>query len=490
MRSLSFAITLTLALGLASESMGGYGGLARHCLRRNACQAATCKDSCEMQCYTVMKNVTRTVYETVAEECQKTVYDTVWEPQTVTGMKRIPQVHYEEQPYTYMRKVIEPMTREVPYTTYRTICETRTRDITCVCYVPTYEKRMRTVAYTVWNPVCETRTRTVYCSVPRTIEYTKTICVKSGHWETRIEDCGKGKDGAQKSVQKPTTVCRRVWVPCVEYREVKCCKTVHDLHAQEVPYTVKRMVPQTCTREVACTVKRMMPVPNTRTVCYTVRRTVPEHCTRTVNYSVTRMVPETGCRTVPCTTFTEVPTTTTTCVPRQIPRTVCYTVTRCVPRTECYQVPVRVCVPMPKGGKKGKDVDIPAAPADPENPAPMPETPSVAMRLVSLDDGEEPGRTTSQRFAAALSRLHEGQTDAAVQGFRAAMQQYPGNAKYAYFCALAERQAGLLEQAEQTLAEATRLEALSPIDNWGQLMERVQGRQRIWIEEARSNAKH
>lgn len=57
-----------------------------------------------------------------------------------------------------------------------------------------------------------------------------------------------------------------------------------------------------------------------------------------------------------------------------------------------------------------------------------------------------------------------------------------------YLLALCYYQIGDTETAEATLREATRLEAAQPIANWGQRMERVQGRARVWVELGRREA--
>jgi hypothetical protein len=450
-----------------------------------------------------MKTVERTVYEMVQEEKQKTVYDIVMEAKVIHNVQRIPITRHETQQYSYMRPVVQTLTREVPYTVTRPVRETLSRDVTYLSYYPVCDTHTRMVSYTVQHAVQETHTRTVYRSCPRKVTYTQTVPVHSGRWETCVTEvpdrkCSdEVKKGADKESCKTKRVCKRVWVPHVEYREVTRCKTVYDMRAEEVPYTVTRYIPEVRTREVEYTVSRMVPVTNTQTVNYTVVRMIPEQQTRTVAYNVTQMVPETGTRVVPVTTYREIPTTSTVHMPRRVPRTVCYTVTRCVPRTVCVQVPVTVCEPVDAkgaGSKKGAG-DAPSEQyrepnMDSDDPVEVPEPEAVAanlpLRLASMTRSESVAQTASDQFAAGLSLFQTGKYQAAMEAFEAALNADSHNAKYAYFCALAQREVGQTQRADWFLALGIQLEQTAPIPNWGRVMERVQGNGRIWLETARS----
>jgi hypothetical protein len=57
-----------------------------------------------------------------------------------------------------------------------------------------------------------------------------------------------------------------------------------------------------------------------------------------------------------------------------------------------------------------------------------------------------------------------------------------------YLIALSDYLAGDLIGAEARLAEAVALEKKHPVSNWGQVMERIQGRSRIWLEDGRRRA--
>ena len=453
-----------------------------------------------------MKTVERTVYEMVEEQKQKTVYDIVMEAKVIHNVQRIPITQHQTQQYTYMRPVVQTLTREVPYTVTRPVRETLTRDVSYLTYYPVCDTQTRMVSYTVQHPVQETHTRTVYRSCPRKVTYTKTVPVHSGRWQTCVQEvpAGKCSDGVQKGGGKESCetkrVCKRVWVPHVEYRQVTRCKTVYDLRAEEVPYTVTRYIPEVRTREVEYTVSRMVPVTQTRPVCYTVMRMIPEQHTRTVAYNVTQMVPETGTRVVPVTTYREVPTTSTVHMPRRVPRTVCYTVKRCVPRTVCVQVPVTVCEPIDAKGKSSQKGDsyVPSDEhqqpnMDSDAPAEIPEPEAVAasaaLRLASLTRTETNAETAVDRFASGLTHYRNGNYQAAMEAFEAALNADSSNAKYAYFSALAQREIGQTQRADWFLALGLQLEQTEPIANWGRVMERVQGQGRIWLENARSQGR-
>ena len=97
-----FRMTLLLAATLVAgtwvpRTEAGYcgvdGAITSRCCRlgcgrlgalacRGQCRSS---ESCEYQCYTVMKTMTRTVYDNVTETGQKLVYDTVYDRQTSPG---------------------------------------------------------------------------------------------------------------------------------------------------------------------------------------------------------------------------------------------------------------------------------------------------------------------------------------------------------------------------------------------------------------------
>jgi hypothetical protein len=349
-------IVLSLLFGTVSIALAGGPSPLRSGARHRQDTAGGSHERREHNCANCrieMRTVQRTVYERVEETRQATVYDVVWDQQTLHETQRRVIMQQREVPYTFYRTLVERQTREVPYTTYRSFPETHTRQVAYLTRVPVSETRTVTVPYTVCRTVEEQRTRTVYCSVPRQVTGTHTVYVRSGHWEYRET---KGDD---KSTQKGDSEgnCQRVWVSCVQERQVAHTRTVYDLKARVVPYTVTRTVPETRTREVTRTCTRLVPIQQTRLVHYQVLRSIPEQHVKTVSYLVQRQVPETSYRVECFPTYQDVPTTRVVGVPRQVPRTVCYKVTKIVPRVECVQVPVRVCIPSDPDGSTQKGHD-------------------------------------------------------------------------------------------------------------------------------------
>lgn len=498
---LAAAAVLALAV---PDAKADYCGVTRLLHRR--CGSSPCGSGCEYQCYTVMKTVMRTVFEPVPETRERTVFDTVWDCQTVQDVRKVSQLHYRQETFSYQRAVYQTQTREVPYTVNIPVCETRSKDVSCLTYVPSYETRTRSISCTTYNPVQETSTRTIQYCVPRCVSYTRTISVPSGHWETRMVPCPScvSRECTEQSgcCERTKYICQRVWIPSVEQREVTCYKTVYDMQSREVPYTVTRLVAQTHTREVPYTVTRMVPVTNTRTVYYQTTRMVSEQRVKTVCSTVKQLVPETGVRTVPYTTVQEVPVTRTVTVPRQVPRTVHYTVTNYVPRTICCQIPVRICCPVAgcadrSGGccdrkDNGAPYDAPLPPVE-RNEAPLKDVPVEqqpvekipAVQTTSLQTQITDQTESRKQFVTGLNAFWAGQYEGATAAFQDAKSADPTNAKCAYFLALSHYRAGRMSEAEQALTAAVELERHVPIADWGRSMERIQGAERLWLENAR-----
>ncbi len=78
--------------------------------------------------------------------------------------------------------------------------------------------------------------------------------------------------------------------------------------------------------------------------------------------------------------------------------------------------------------------------------------------------------------------------DNALGAFDLAVAAEPENALYRYYRALALFDLNDNEAANEALQQAIAAERDQPIAQWGKRMERVQGRGRVWIEEARRAA--
>ncbi|HCK42747.1 MAG TPA: hypothetical protein DHW22_14065, partial [Planctomycetaceae bacterium] len=330
---------LALAV-LPSVARAGYCGAARY----NGCTPC-CH---QRQCHTVMKTVRCVKWERQCVECCRTVYDRVCEDRVINVTRYVREQRQKEvcytvckpvwetkkRTYTVCKPVWETKTRKVCYTvckpvwetkqrTYTvckpvwetkqrtyTVCkpvwETRTREVPYTTYKAVWETKQRN--YTVCKPVWETRSRDVTYYVRKAVPYTKTIQVRSGHWETEsyqvpgrtytrcVRQPGTWKWDPCRckcvycpgpcckvcSQGPPRTCCKRVWVPECHTKEICCTKYVCEPRTRTCCYKVCRMVPETKTCCYKCC--RMVPCQHTRTCCYKVCHMVPK--TKTCCYKV------------------------------------------------------------------------------------------------------------------------------------------------------------------------------------------------------------
>jgi hypothetical protein len=79
--------------------------------------------------------------------------------------------------------------------------------------------------------------------------------------------------------------------------------------------------------------------------------------------------------------------------------------------------------------------------------------------------------------------------DNAVDRLQSARELAPHDASPVYFLALVHARQGRTQLAEATLQAAVSIEASHPLAEWGRLMERIQGRERLWLEQARAKSR-
>ncbi len=133
--------------------------------------------------------------------------------------------------------------------------------------------------------------------------------------------------------------------------------------------------------------------------------------------------------------------------------------------------------------------DGPADKAPSTTPPPTPEPdPSASIfrrpfRLTSVASQQQ--GDGSKDFALGLRAYLDNNMNGALEAFEASVAAEPQNALYAYYRALAMYNLQGAEGANDSLAQAVELERQTPIAQWGKRMERIQGRARIWIEQAR-----
>jgi Flp pilus assembly protein TadD len=97
-------------------------------------------------------------------------------------------------------------------------------------------------------------------------------------------------------------------------------------------------------------------------------------------------------------------------------------------------------------------------------------------------------RDGSEAFEQGLNAYRAHSMNNAVGSFETASAAEPENAMFRYYQALAIYELHGAEAANETLRQAVELERAQPIANWGKRMERVQGRNRNWVENARRAA--
>lgn len=129
----------------------------------------------------------------------------------------------------------------------------------------------------------------------------------------------------------------------------------------------------------------------------------------------------------------------------------------------------------------------PAPPVEAVPPADISPTKArqASFQPVSATNSKENGAAA---FGQGLAAYRNGSFSQALQGFEAALRAEPNNALYHYHRALALFELSGAEVANDTLARAIQLESREPISGWGRQMERVQGRARAWVENARREA--
>lgn len=97
-------------------------------------------------------------------------------------------------------------------------------------------------------------------------------------------------------------------------------------------------------------------------------------------------------------------------------------------------------------------------------------------------------RDGSMAFDKGLIAFRSRSLTSAIDDFDAALSAEPTNAMYHYYRALALYDRDGVDAAGDALQQAIQSERDQPISNWGKRMERVQGRSRLWVENARRAA--
>lgn len=125
-----------------------------------------------------------------------------------------------------------------------------------------------------------------------------------------------------------------------------------------------------------------------------------------------------------------------------------------------------------------------------ETPTPAPDghsasTQRSSFHLTGLRQNEAGGSLDFQR---GLEAFRNGSMNEALRAFTTAAEAEPSTAIYLYYRALAMFEVAGAESAQDILITAVEVERREGVENWGQRMERVQGRGRLWVEKARREA--
>ena len=254
-------------------------------------------------CYTVMKTRRKVMFETQKYTCYKTVYEKAYEKKTINCVKYVSETHYRDCQYTVSKPVYEKPERVRKYTVCKPVWETKTREGRYTVSKPVWETKTREICYTVCKPVKETRMRTVCEVVCKPVSYTKTVEVRSGHWETQVtkgpgrvmrkvvreKGCWVWDSKRCRNIFKPGTcrivkvkcapreICKKIWVPEVQKKQIKCVRYERETVKKQVPYTVCKMVKEKRTKSVPYRVCHMVKEHKNKTIPYTVCKIVKEH---------------------------------------------------------------------------------------------------------------------------------------------------------------------------------------------------------------------
>lgn len=125
----------------------------------------------------------------------------------------------------------------------------------------------------------------------------------------------------------------------------------------------------------------------------------------------------------------------------------------------------------------------------PPSPSPEPDSSTSVLRnRFRLASNTEPQGEGLNDFNRGVRAYWDGNMSTALEGFENAVNAEPRNPLYAYYRALAMYNLQGADAANDWLAQAVELERDKPVAGWGKRMERVQGRARLWLEQARANA--
>jgi hypothetical protein len=141
------------------------------------------------------------------------------------------------------------------------------------------------------------------------------------------------------------------------------------------------------------------------------------------------------------------------------------------------------------GERIGEHVDVAMTEEPLAEPAPSArDNPNGRSQQMAPAPADAEVNQAKEAFVRGTQFYRRGDYPKAIDEFRMAAKKDPHKALYFYVLAMSQFQANDLEQAEQNIEIAITLEKGEPIDNWGFLLSRYQGKSRVWVESRRAAA--
>jgi tetratricopeptide (TPR) repeat protein len=130
---------------------------------------------------------------------------------------------------------------------------------------------------------------------------------------------------------------------------------------------------------------------------------------------------------------------------------------------------------------------IPSAPIQ-EDSVVAPGAPAIQKSLEFTSTNSAAAKSAERLFAEGMQLFWQQEYKEAIQSLADAAHAAPEKAEYHYFLALSHRRSGGEDEAQKALARATDVEKGHSSPSLNRLLQRVQGKDRIWLEDVRQQA--
>ncbi len=157
---------------------------------------------------------------------------------------------------------------------------------------------------------------------------------------------------------------------------------------------------------------------------------------------------------------------------------------------EAEPEPAPIIRPTPPRDFAGSKTPLPAelVPGDHVMPTPLTALPEHSLEVFA-DPTDEQVRRAAAFYQRGANFYRQGQLQQAAQALSATAENDRGNPLYVYVLAMIQYKMNQVEDANRNVDKAAGLEQNRAIDNWGQAMQRYQGRARVWLEQTRAKAR-